>query len=125
MKIEDLIEVELLKKENIIKETLTRVGIANRKEQILYPTAYLYPKDEKFYIVHFKELFLLTKENSYNNISIKDIERRNAIIYCLHNWGLLSVDLDKIKPHNERVFVLNYQDKKLWTIRHKISLIEE
>jgi hypothetical protein len=118
----NLIEVKLLKKDSIIKETLQRVGIANRKERILYPSCYLYENDNKYYIVHFKELFLLDKEDSYNNISEKDIERKNAIIYCLYNWGLVDVDLKLIEPHNERVFVLNHSQKRLWDIRHKISI---
>jgi len=108
----------------VVKETLTRIGIANKKKNILYPSCYLYQNFEEFYIVHFKEMFLLTRPNGYNNISEKDLERKNSIIFCMKNWGLIElVDEQDIEPHNEFVYVLPFQEKKYWSISHKFNII--
>ena len=108
----------------VIKETLSRIGIANKKKNILYPTCYLYQNFEEYYIVHFKSMFLLTRPNGYNNISEKDIERKNSIIFCMKNWGLIDIiEDDDIEPHNEFVYVLPYQEKRYWTISHKFNVI--
>ncbi len=118
----NLVKVNLLADEKVINETLCRIGIANKKERILYPSCYLYSKDDEHYIVHFKEMFLLIKENGYNNISEKDIERRNSIIFNLKNWNLIDCDDSEIENHTERVFVLNHKEKDEWEICHKINL---
>lgn len=121
-KIKTLVEVNLLADTKVIKETLSRIGIANKKQRILYPTAYLYQNFEKHYIVHFKEMFLLTRSNGYNNISEKDIERKNSIIYCLKNWNLIEViNEDDIEPHEEFVYVLPFKEKSEWIITHKFN----
>jgi len=118
----DLIEVKLKTDEKVIKETLSRIGIANKKEKILFPSCYLYEKDDKSYIVHFKQLFLLERENAYDNIGPEDILRRNAIIYCLKQWGLIEVDEKLIEPHNKFIFVLGHKAKKEWSIQHKFNV---
>jgi len=118
----NLIKVKLLADEKVIRETCNRCGIANKKKRILYPSCYLYKMDGEYYIVHFKELFLLTRDNGYNNISDEDIKRRNAVIFCLKNWGLIDVEDDNIDPHNIFVFVLPHSQKKDWRISHKINL---
>jgi len=117
-----MVKVNLKVKNKIIKETLTRIGIANRKEKIIYPSCYLYEKDNKSYIVHFKQLFLLTRNNGYDNISKEDVTRRNAVIFCLKNWGLLDVNDEDIEPHNKFVFVLPFQQKNEWKISHKFNV---
>lgn len=119
---EDLVKVELLVDEKVVRETLSRMGIANKKTRTLWPSCYLYKDNEGEYIIHFKEYFLIIKEDSYNNLSIKDVERRNAIIYCLLNWKLINVNEDEIIPHNEKIFVLPHEQKKDWKIKHKISM---
>ena len=123
MKVEDLIEVRLGENvnEKIVIETLSRIGICNKKEKILYPSCYLIKEDGKYYLGHFKELFLL-RSDGYNNISNQDIERRNSIIYCLWSWGLIDVDEDKILPHETFVFILPYNEKKDWVISHKYKI---
>ena len=118
----NLVKVKLLKDEKVIKETCNRCGIANKKKKILYPSCYLYEQDGEFYIAHFKELFLMTRDNGYNNISEEDIKRRNAVIFCLKNWGLIEVDDETIEPHDVFVFVLPHQQKRDWRISHKINL---
>lgn len=119
----DLIEVNLCEgvSEKILIETLTRIGIADRKNKVLYPSTYLYKDEGKYFICHFKELFLL-RDQGYNNISQEDIKRRNSIVYCLYNWELIDVDLEKIKPYDERVFILSYKEKKEWKIVHKYRM---
>lgn len=122
-KINTLVEVELKSDIKVVKETLTRCGIANKKKNILFPSCYLYQNFERFYIVHFKSMFTLTRATGYNNLSEKDIERRNSIIFCLENWGLISVINKKdIEPHNEYVYVLPYIEKNKWTICHKFNV---
>lgn len=121
--LEKLVKIKPLVDIKIIKETVTRCGIANKKKKILYPTVYLYQNFEDIYIIHFKQLFTLTRPNGYNNLSEKDIERRNSIIFCLQNWKLIEVvDKKEIEPHNEFVFVLSHKDKHDWTICHKFNI---
>lgn len=117
-----MIEVVLKVKSEIVKETLTRIGIANRKEKIIYPSCYLYENEGKSFIVHFKQLFTLTRNNGYNNLSEEDITRRNAVIFCLKNWGLIEVEDSTIEPHNKFVFVLPFQQKIEWKISHKFNV---
>ena len=119
----NLVEVKLKIDERVIKETLTRIGIVNKKEKILYPTCYLINQDDKYYIVHFKQLFLLENENSYNNISSDDYVRRNAIIKCLLDWNLIEIDdINIIKPYDMFVYVLSSKDKNSWQIKHKYNI---
>jgi len=107
----------------IIKETLTRIGIANKRQKILYPSCYLYQNFEEYYIVHFKEMFILTRDNGYNNISDEDIERKNSIIFCLKNWGLIDVvNEDDIEKHDKFVYVLPFKEKYKWVISHKFNV---
>lgn len=106
----------------VIQETLTRIGIPNKKEKLLYPSCYLYEENEKFYIVHFKELFLITRENSYNAVCEEDIQRKNAIIFCLKNWDMIDVEMELIEPHDKFVFVLGHTEKSEWQIKHKFNI---
>ena len=106
----------------VIKETLTRMGIPNKKKKIIFPSCYLYQNFEEYYIVHFKELFLLTRTTGYNNLSEEDTERKNSIIFCLKNWGLIDVEEDIIQPHEKFVYVLPYKEKYNWTIEHKFNI---
>jgi len=118
----NLVKVELCADEKVIKETCNRCGIANKKKKILYPSCYLYEQDGEYYIAHFKELFLLTRDNGYNNLSEEDVKRRNAVIFCLKNWGLIEVEDEDIEPHDVFVFVLPHSQKRDWRISHKINL---
>jgi hypothetical protein len=117
----ELLEVQLLVDKKVVIETLNRIGICNRKKQILYPSCYLYEKDDKVYLAHFKQLFLLTRNNAYNAICEDDLLRRNAIAFCLSQWNLIQVDEEKIQPHDKFVFILPYNQKKDWQIQHKIN----
>jgi hypothetical protein len=115
------IEVFLKADEKVVIETLTRIGIANKKRQILYPSCYLIEQFGRYYIFHFKELFSLTRVNWYNNLSEEDIKRKNAITYCLKQWGLIEVDESLIDPHDLFVFVLPYDKKNSWCVSHKFN----
>ncbi len=117
----DLLEVKLLVDKKIIIESLSRIGIANKKTKVLFPSCYLYEDNGRYYIAHFKQLFLLTRNDSYNNICKEDIIRRNAIAFCLKNWKLIDIEDEKIQPYNKMVFVLPFKEKKNWRISHKFN----
>lgn len=118
----NLLEVELLVDKKVVVETLNRIGIANKKLKVLYPSCYLYEADDKYYLAHFKQLFLLTRDNAYNNICEEDIMRRNAVAFCLKNWSLINVEDEAIEPHNKFVFVLSHTDKRDWRVSHKFNV---
>lgn len=116
-----LIEVSPIVDIAVIKETLSRIGIANKKAKILYPSCYLYESFGVYYIAHFKQLFLLTRQDGYNNLSIEDINQRNSIIFCLKNWNLIEIENILIEPHDKFVYVLPYKFKHEWKIEHKFN----
>jgi hypothetical protein len=115
------IEVMLKVDANIVKETLSRMGIVNRQRKVLYPSCYLIEQFGRFYVFHFKELFAVTRSNWYNNLSEEDIHRKNAIVYCLKQWGMIETDLSLIEPHDMYVFVLPHSQKKDFLISHKFN----
>ncbi len=121
----DLLEIKLLVDRKVVAESLQRIGIADKKRKILYPSCYLYNIDGKDYLCHFKELFIINDKDgtAYNNISLDDIARKNAIAFCLKNWKLITVDEEKIKEHERFVFVLPHSQKKEWTVIHKFSSV--
>ena len=116
----ELLKIDLKVNEKIIQESLTRIGIANKKTKVLFPSCYLVKNEGEYYLAHFKEMFLL-KDGGYDNVSDEDIKRRNAVAFCLKNWDLIDVDLETIKPYDTFVFVLPYKDKDDWKISHKIN----
>ena len=98
--VDSLVEVSLPDEEAFlkIKETLTRIGISSRKENKLWQSCHILHKRGKYYIVHFKELFILDGKES--SVPEDDIARRNRIVQLLEEWGLVNVvDKDKIKDH--------------------------
>jgi len=121
MDIANLLEVKVLVDDKVIKETLNRIGIANKMKKILYPSCYLYETEGKHYLVHFKQMFLLTRETAYNAVCEDDLLRRNAIAFCLRQWGLIEVNEELITPHNNYVFVLPHNEKLDWQISHKFN----
>lgn len=118
----ELLKINLKAEKRIIQETLNRMGISNKKEKVLYPSCYIYEENDEFFLVHFKQLFMIARENAYDNISEQDILRRNSIAFCLKNWNLIDIDEQAINPHDSYVFVLPYEEKKNWKINHKINL---
>ena len=123
----DMVEVVLNEPDDFLKvrETLTRIGVASRKERKLYQSCHILHKQGKYYIVHFKELFALDGKNT--NLSLNDIQRRNRIIQLLVDWGLIvisSLSKEKITdlaPLNQ-IKVLSYKEKGEWTLESKYNI---
>lgn len=124
--VEKLVEVELPNDESFlkIKETLTRIGIASRKEKKLYQSCHILHKQSKYYIVHFKELFML--DGKINNFSDEDRARRNTIINLLEEWNLVKVlnpseIEDPVSPLSQ-IKILPYKEKDQWELVAKYSI---
>ena len=118
-----MLEVSLKEPDDFLKirETLTRIGVASRKEKKLYQSCHILHKKGKYYIVHFKELFALDGKQA--NITKNDIERRNRITKLLFDWGLinLGVEITDI-AHLNQIKVLSYKDKGDWTLESKYNI---
>ena len=121
----DMVEVVLGEPDDCLKvrETLTRIGVASRKEKKIYQSCHILHKQGKYYIVHFKELFALDGKNT--NLSLNDVQRRNRIIQLLSDWGLITVvSADKIAdlaPLNQ-IKVLSFKEKNDWTLESKYNI---
>jgi hypothetical protein len=121
----DMVEVILNEPDDFLKvrETLTRIGVASRKEKKIYQSCHILHKQGKYYIVHFKELFALDGKNT--NLSLNDVQRRNRIIQLLSDWGLITiVSPDKIAdlaPLNQ-IKVLAFKEKDEWTLESKYNI---
>ena len=123
----DMVEVVLNEPDDFLKvrETLTRIGVASRKERKIYQSCHILHKQGRYYIVHFKELFALDGKKA--NISLNDIQRRNRIVQLLVDWGLVSISTDsqeKIKdlaPLNQ-IKVLSFKEKGEWTLESKYNI---
>jgi hypothetical protein len=102
--ITDLIEVTLDEKDDFLKvrETLTRIGVASKKDKTLYQSCHILHKQGKYYIVHFKELFAL--DGKPNDISENDLSRRNAIAKLLEDWGLVEI-VDRKKGRRSTTYI--------------------
>ena len=120
-----MIEVKLNEPDDFLKvrETLTRIGVASRKEKKLYQSCHILHKQGKYYIVHFKELFAL--DGKYANLTVNDVQRRNRITRLLADWGLISVvtedSIQDIAPLNQ-IKVLPYKDKHEWSLEQKYNI---
>lgn len=124
--IESLVEVELPSQDSFlkVKETLTRIGVASKKDKILYQSCHILHKQGRYYIVHFKELFIL--DGKANSLSEEDRARRNTIINLLEEWGLVKsvkpeMTQDPVAPLSQ-VKVLPYKEKDEWTLTAKYSI---
>jgi hypothetical protein len=122
---ESMIEVGLREPDDFLKvrETLTRIGVASRKEKKLYQSCHILHKQGKYYIVHFKELFLL--DGKKGNLSLNDVQRRNRIVQLLGDWGLVSISskesIADVAPLSQ-IKVLAYRDKGDWTLESKYNI---
>jgi hypothetical protein len=122
---EKMIEVSLSEPDDFLKvrETLTRIGVASRKEKKLYQSCHILHKQGRYYIVHFKELFALDGKKA--NLTVNDVQRRNRISQLLADWGLITVvDAEKIQdiaPLNQ-IKVLSYKDKNNWVLETKYNI---
>tara|TARA_B100000902_G_scaffold33357_1_gene39979 strand:- start:863 stop:1282 length:420 start_codon:yes stop_codon:yes gene_type:complete len=122
---QSMIEVALKEPDDFLKvrETLTRIGVASRKEKKIYQSCHILHKRGKYYIVHFKELFAL--DGKQTNLSINDVQRRNRIASLLSDWGLLSImskdKIDTIAPLNQ-IKVLAFKEKGEWILESKYNI---
>ena len=121
----DMVEVSLSEPDDFLKvrETLTRIGVASRKERKLYQSCHILHKQGRYYIVHFKELFAL--DGKKTNFTQNDVQRRNRIAQLLSDWGLVSIveaeRVEDIAPLNQ-IKVLSFKDKDDWILESKYNI---
>ncbi len=122
---DQMVEVLLNEPDDFLKvrETLTRIGVASRKEKKLYQSCHILHKQGRYFIVHFKELFAL--DGKHANLTLNDVQRRNRIVRLLVDWGLVSVvnmdSVTDIAPLNQ-IKVLAYKDKNDWVLEQKYNI---
>tara|TARA_Y100000817_G_scaffold300525_1_gene279629 strand:+ start:150 stop:590 length:441 start_codon:yes stop_codon:yes gene_type:complete len=122
---DQMVEVLLNEPDDFLKvrETLTRIGVASRKEKKLYQSCHILHKQGRYFIVHFKELFALDGKRA--NLTVNDVQRRNRITRLLADWGLISVvspdSVEDIAPLNQ-IKVLAYKDKSQWSLETKYNI---
>ena len=120
-----MVEVTLEKPDDFlkVKETLTRIGIPSKKDQTLYQSCHLLHKRGKYYIVHFKEMFIVDDRES--DFTLNDLERRNLIASLLEEWGLVKI-VDKklvaMQAPMSAVRIIPHKEKKAWTLVAKYQL---
>ncbi len=121
----DMLEVTLNEPDDFLKvrETLTRIGVASRKEQKLFQSCHILHKQGRYFIVHFKELFLLDGKKS--NLEDTDLHRRNTITTLLCDWGLVNVvnrDHMKEKAPLRQIKIVSYKEKSDWELCQKYNI---
>ncbi len=122
---DQMIEVTLNEPDDFLKvrETLTRIGVASRKEKKIYQSCHILHKQGRYYIVHFKELFALDGKRA--NLTQNDVQRRNRIIQLLSDWGLITImnvsKITDIAPLNQ-IKVLAYKEKHEWILETKYNI---
>jgi hypothetical protein len=120
-----MVEVLLNEPDDFLKvrETLTRIGVASRKEKKLYQSCHILHKQGRYYLVHFKELFAL--DGKHANLTVNDVQRRNRITKLLSDWGLIGIVKEEsvadIAPLNQ-IKVLSYKDKGDWILEQKYNI---
>ena len=121
----DMVEVSLSEPDDFLKvrETLTRIGVASRKERKLYQSCHILHKQGRYYIVHFKELFAL--DGKTTNLTQNDVQRRNRIAQLLSDWGLVTIveaeRIEDIAPLNQ-IKVISLKDKDEWILESKYNI---
>ena len=117
---EQMLEVGLKEPDDFLKvrETLSRIGVASRKERKLYQSCHILHKQGRYYIVHFKELFAL--DGKKTNLSKNDIARRNTITNLLRDWDLITIigEVAEVAPLSQ-IKVLSFSEKNEWTLETK------
>jgi hypothetical protein len=122
---DQMVEVILNEPDDFLKvrETLTRIGVASRKEKKIYQSCHILHKQGRYYLVHFKELFAL--DGKHANLTVNDVQRRNRIAQLIADWGLVTVanpsQIQDIAPLNQ-IKVLAYKDKGDWILETKYNI---
>ncbi len=120
-----MVEVTLNEPDDFLKvrETLTRIGVASRKEKKIYQSCHILHKQGRYFLVHFKELFAL--DGKHANLTINDVQRRNRIAQLLVDWGLVGIvtadSIQDVAPLNQ-IKVLSYKDKGEWILETKYNI---
>lgn len=121
----NFVEISLVEQDDFlkVKETLTRIGISSRSDKILYQSCHILHKQGRYYITHFKELFALDGKPS--NLTLNDIQRRNAIAMLLEEWGLIKIVnrhiVNDIAPINQ-IKIISYKEKEEWELVPKYNI---
>jgi hypothetical protein len=125
--IQDLVEVTLTKPDDFLKvrETLTRIGVASKKDQTLFQSCHILHKQGKYYIVHFKELFAL--DGKPTDLSENDLSRRNAIAILLEDWGLIKILNESQVQQPEPIYIsqikiISHKEKNDWLLVPKYNI---
>lgn len=121
----DMLEIVLNEPDDFLKvrETLTRIGVASRKDKKLYQSCHILHKQGRYFIVHFKELFLLDGKKA--NLEANDVERRNTIATLLSDWGLISFakDGESLRcAHLRQIKIISYKEKEGWELCPKYNI---
>ena len=122
---DQMVEVTLTEPDDFLKvrETLTRIGVASRKEKKIYQSCHILHKQGRYFVVHFKELFALDGKRA--NLTVNDVQRRNRIAQLLSDWGLVNVvitsAIEDAAPLSQ-IKVLSYKDKSEWTLESKYNI---
>ena len=120
---DNMLEVTLKEPDDFLKvrETLSRIGVASRKEKKLYQSCHILHKQGKYYIVHFKELFAL--DGKETNLTDNDIGRRNRIASLLKDWGLIDVtgEIQNVSPLSQ-IKIISFKEKSEWTLETKYNI---
>ena len=120
---DQMLEIGLKEPDDFLKvrETLSRIGVASRKEKKLYQSCHILHKQGRYFIVHFKELFALDGKNT--NLSANDISRRNTITNLLKDWGLVNIisEIGEVAPLSQ-IKILSYAEKNDWILETKYNI---
>ena len=120
---EDMLEVRLKEPDDFLKirETLSRIGVASRKERKLYQSCHILHKQGRYYIVHFKELFAL--DGKQTNLSDNDVARRNTIANLLRDWGLVTImgSAEPVAPLSQ-IKIISCKEKSEWILETKYNI---
>ena len=120
---EDMLEITLNEPDDFLKvrETLSRIGVASRKEKKLYQSCHILHKQGRYYVLHFKELFALDGKNT--NLTENDVARRNTIANLLKDWGLVNIigEVGELAPLSQ-IKVLSFLEKNEWTLETKYNI---
>ena len=122
---DQMVEVTLNEPDDFLKvrETLTRIGVASRKEKKIYQSCHILHKQGRYFLVHFKELFAL--DGKHANLTSNDVQRRNRIVQLLVDWGLIGIvsadSIQDVAPLNQ-IKVLAYKEKHEWILETKYNI---
>ena len=120
---EQMLEVSLKEPDDFLKirETLSRIGVASRREKKLYQSCHILHKQGRYYIVHFKELFALDGKDT--NLSENDIARRNSIAKLLKDWGLVNIigNAENVAPMSQ-IKIISFKEKNEWILETKYNI---